>query len=243
MPRGQKQDESQQQDNGDKPESLLKAFQACMQSFMISVNQRIDNFIIDMNTKVTELKVSLEYTQAEVEDVKKKVANSVKDSERIQKFEDSMAETLKTIDYLENQSRRCNLRIDGLKEESNESWEETEKQFREMLTNRIDMSEAEVSNIDIERIHRTGPSKSQSHSGKPRQIVAKFTRFKDRELVLKKVKEVKPQGIYINEDYSPRVVAKRKELTVKMKELRSEGKTAYLSFDKLIVKDKHTPPS
>ena len=40
------------------------------------------------------------------------------------------------------------------------------------------------------------------------------------------------------DDYSQRVVTRRKELLPKMREARENGKIAYLSFDKLVVKDK-----
>ena len=44
--------------------------------------------------------------------------------------------------------------------------------------------------------------------------------------------------ISLNEDYSQRVITRRKELLPQMKEARERGKVAYLSFDKLVVKDK-----
>ena len=46
---------------------------------------------------------------------------------------------------------------------------------------------------------------------------------------------MKPRGTYLNEDYSQRVVARRKELIPAMKDARERGKIAYLSFDKLEI--------
>ena len=42
----------------------------------------------------------------------------------------------------------------------------------------------------------------------------------------------------MNDDYSQRVITRRKELIPQMREARERGKVAYLSFDKLVVKDK-----
>ena len=42
----------------------------------------------------------------------------------------------------------------------------------------------------------------------------------------------------MNEDYSQRVITRRKELLPQMKEACERGKVAYLSFDKLALKDK-----
>ena len=43
----------------------------------------------------------------------------------------------------------------------------------------------------------------------------------------------------MNEDYSQRVVARRKELLPKIMKAREEGKIAYLTFDKLVVRERH----
>ena len=51
---------------------------------------------------------------------------------------------------------------------------------------------------------------------------------------------MKPRGVYVNDDYSQRVITRRKELLPQMREARERGKVAYLSFDKLVVKDKLT---
>ena len=66
----------------------------------------------------------------------------------------------------------------------------------------------------------------------------KFRYFKDRDAVLQAARVNKPQGMFVNEDFSQRVVSRRKELIPAMREARDRGKIAYLSFDKLIVKDR-----
>ena len=43
---------------------------------------------------------------------------------------------------------------------------------------------------------------------------------------------------YVNEDHSQWVMTRRKQLLPKTSEARERGKVAYLSFDKLVVKDK-----
>ena len=190
-------------------DSPLKAFQACLQAFMVSVNQRIDSFIVEMNTKVTELKVSLEYTQTDVDALKQNMALKESCDEHISSIEKKLNKQADTIDYLENQSRRCNLRIDGLKETRNETWEETEALFRQMLTEKLEIPTETVAKIDMERVHRTGQQPNATDSTRPRQIVAKFTHFKDREAILKKARDIKPRNIYVNEDFSSRVVERK----------------------------------
>ena len=42
----------------------------------------------------------------------------------------------------------------------------------------------------------------------------------------------------MNEDLSHRVMQRRKELMPKLREARSNGKIAYLVYDRLVVKDR-----
>ena len=56
-------------------------------------------------------------------------------------------------------------------------------------------------------------------------------------MILRASKEKRLKKIYINEDYSHRIATKRQALVPKMLEERHVGKIAYMSYDKLIVKD------
>ena len=101
--------------------------------------------------------------------------------------------------------------------------------MRREITTSLELPETQVHAMTIERAHRTGRTGS-----KARTIVVKFAQYKDRELVLAAAKKKRPRGIYVNEDYW----ARRKELLPKMMKAREEGKIAYLSFDKLVVRDR-----
>ena len=81
--------------------------------------------------------------------------------------------------------------------------------------------------------HRTGRSVS-----KDRTIMVKFAQYKDHELVFAAANKKRPCGIYINEDFSQRIMARRKELLPKMMKAHKEGNIAYLSFDRLVVRDR-----
>ena len=52
---------------------------------------------------------------------------------------------------LEDRSRRGNLKVDGLKEISNENWDQTEEILQQMIRNVL-----ELEGINIERAHRVG---------------------------------------------------------------------------------------
>ena len=88
--------------------------------------------------------------------------------------------------------RRNSIRIDGIKEHNKESWEECERRVHLMLKERLD-----IENVEIERAHRAG----RKSRNKPRTIVCKHLRFKDKQNILRKGKLLKGTNVFINEDY------------------------------------------
>ena len=99
------------------------------------------------------------------------------------------------LEYLENQSRRNNIRIDGILEEENESWDTTEEKVKQVLAEKLNLEEA----LHIERAHRVGRVASGPRR-RPRTIVCKLRDFKQKEQILKVTRRIKPVGLYVNED-------------------------------------------
>ena len=61
--------------------------------------------------------------------------------------------------------------------------------------------------------------------------------YKDRETVFKAKKKLHGTNMFVNEDYSDRVIKKRMELMPKLKEARRKNQRAFLRFDKLVIYD------
>ena len=97
---------------------------------------------------------------------------------------------------LEDRCRRFNLRIDGVKETSNGTWEKCEEYLETLFKDKLGIEE----NIIIERAHRT-KSSSEGRRSKPRTIFCKFHNYKDKVKVLKNAKKLKGTNISINEDF------------------------------------------
>ena len=76
---------------------------------------------------------------------------------------------------LEDRSSRCNLRIDGVKETSNETWEKREEHLETLFKDKLGIEE----NIIIERAHSTKSSIREGRRSKPRTIFCKFHNYKD----------------------------------------------------------------
>ena len=223
-----------------------ETYKQCLQCFIDNTNSRIDKFVKDTTKELCEIKSSLEYTQREVDEIKSTVKTSTSNAttvtNRLEKAQQDIIDLTQETDYLESQSRRNNLRIDGIPESSNESWAETETCVRDVQHTKLQMAKETVDSIEIERAHRTGrknyPDSRSNEGKKPRTIVIKLTKFKDRELILKQAKEVRHRGLYVNEDFTRRVMDKRKGLIPEMMQARQEGKIAFLSYDRLVVKER-----
>ena len=93
---------------------------------------------------------------------------------------------------LEDQSRRDNIRIEGLNEYENERWEETKELLIETFSDHLGLK-----TVKIEGAHRVGDPKVSSK----RTIVAKLASFKDKKKILRKCNSQKGTGIYINEEF------------------------------------------
>ena len=92
--------------------------------------------------------------------------------------------------------------------------------------------------IEIERAHRTG---RRSGTGRPRHIVVKLLRYKDKEKIMRSSKSLKGSGVFINEDFSSRVMMRRQERQEQLRRARQQGKIAYFNVDRLIVKERVLP--
>ena len=129
------------------------AYQACLQSAVAEINRRVDCFMHETTTALTELRISLQYTQTQVEELKVNQSKENIDglSKKMLDFEDTIKKMEHSINYQENQSRRCNLRFDGVSEVDGETWEQTEKNVCRAMTTVLELPEAQVHAINIER--------------------------------------------------------------------------------------------
>ena len=126
-------------------ESTLKVF---LSAYMDSVNTRIDNLMKD----VQSVKSSLEFTQAQVEEL-------ITSDLRVKEVKVQIEDLGNKLDDLENRSRRNNLRFEGIPESPNETWGESESKIKHLISSQM----PEVGNdFVIERAHRVGRPRSDS---------------------------------------------------------------------------------
>jgi hypothetical protein len=88
------------------------------------------------------------------------------------------------VEYLENQSRRNNIRLDGVPEVHDETWEVTEQLVKDVLKDKLEISEV----ISVERAHRIGKRRvspgstaSATSTTRPRTIVCRLENWKQKD--------------------------------------------------------------
>lgn len=211
------------------------SFRACVNAIMDTANKRIDDLLRDL----MEVRTSLQFTQKEVDDLKmtnKGLQSSMKGQETdIVKLAESMLTLDTKTDFLDNHARRTNIIIDGMPEVEKENNSHSEEKVLELIKNKLKLDPEGLGIESVMRIGKVNKSKDGTPL-RPRPIVVKFNKLKDRDTVLRNAKKLKGTKIYINEDYPEAVRQKRKELLPKMREARQRGDIAFLRYDKLVIR-------
>lgn len=200
----------------------------------------LDVFMKDINTKlrdndnvIKELTRSLEFTQAEVLDLKQQVTRLEREKQEDRVTLTTLRKSAEDLEaranYQEDYSRRNNLHITGVDERPGENWEQTTAQVTKLLEEKLNLRD-----IELERAHRVGQPGGQRN----RPIVARFNRYQDRENVRRSAVKLRGTRIYINEDLCKASQEKRRQQLPLMKQARSEGKVAYFNHTRLIVKER-----
>ena len=198
---------------------------------MQSLSMRLDEVV----KSVQSIKTSLGFTQKNMEELKPVQAELIKTNKEIERLNSNLSSQSLSLEYMENQSRRNNIRVNGILESSRETWEEAEVKVKDAVKTKLGID------IDIERAHRVERKHRQGkESNQPRTIVCKLRDWKQREQVLRKARKEKPSGIHISEDLALATLKKREPLIPKLKAAKEAGKVAYFVLDRLVIRDKPT---
>ena len=159
--------------------------------------------------------------------------------EEVGKLRSALETQTSQMEYLENQSRRNNIRVSGIPESPDETWDSAESKVKQAIEEELGIA------VDIERAHRVNTRHPGGNGGrgdpeKPRTIVWRLHSWKQKEAVLRKARKEKPQGLFISDDLAAATLEKRATQLDKLREAKRAGKTAYFVLDRLII---HSKPS
>ena len=114
-------------------------------------------------------------------------------------------------------------------ETPNKTWEECEIKVQEKFKMKMGIEE----NIEIDRCHRITPKKKDPT--RPRTIICRLTKFKEKQKILINAKVLKDTGIFIYEDYCKDTMSVRKKLWEQVLNYRKQDKNAYLNYRSIVA--------
>lgn len=201
-----------------------------------------------LEKNVEELEAGMQYNDDDISDLQR-------DNK---KLENDVYELKKQLMYMENYSRRENLKFFGVQENIDPSYsgndmdegssrqygtlENTKEVLYQFLEEQLKI-ERPREKIEFQRVHRLG----KPNPLKSRPIIARFLRFSDREFVMEQArKHLKDdENLHVFDDIPKELYDLRKEQIQKLKKARQRGYTAYFSKahpDKLFVNGKYVAP-
>ena len=121
--------------------SLLLEQNQCTIKGFIDIIMKEHRIQIDgLKSEIGVLKASLESSQAEIVDLKKQVAANVKVNSSTNEVSDTVNEISKRHTMAETDARRCNIRIDGLAEDSTENSEQTQSKVVKFIKDKLSVN-------------------------------------------------------------------------------------------------------
>ena len=138
-----------------------------------------------LKKEVNDVKETLNFQEEMFEKKLKELENGRKTDCLCEELKRKNLVLVNKLTELEDRSRRNNLRIDGIVEDDNETWDESETKVRQIIRNDLDIEDAD--NIQIERAYRSGKSNGRDGSRNiKRTIIVRFLNYKDKEVILSK---------------------------------------------------------
>ena len=190
--------------------------------------ENLERYVKAVDEKVSNLQAKVDCFEAFKNKTEKKIkeledgldfANTERESFK-EKFDKLKCEINQLRDeklYMEVYQRRENLRFFGIKEEA-----DMEEDAREVLVGflKTELGMENADQIEFQRVHRVG--KRVSSSGKPRQIIARFLKYPQREEVMSNARKLKGKNFGISPDLPSEILERRKK---KMSNLNKRKRT------------------
>ena len=157
--------------------------------------KNVDAKVNALTTKVETLETTTGNAMKSIEELDRGVTFLNSEVEELKKLEKNCAALRQEVLYMGVYQRRENLRFYGI-EEDPEGAEDTRQVLIDFLQTELDIDDA--SDIELQRVHRIGSFNQQAP--KPRQIIARFLRYPDRERVMSNTRKLKGKKLGISAD-------------------------------------------
>lgn len=199
----------------------------------------IQKEITEVRKDIADVKKSLEYTQGELDTIKETVAENVSKIKimessilDLQAIRDENKKLRADLESLDAYGRRENLVFSNINESDDENCTSL---ILKLFTSNLGIDQSAAAYINFQRVHRLGGKRKD---GKPRDIIARFCLYPDREKVWNLRYKLKGTPIIIQEDFPPAMARRRRTLFPLFKRAKELKLDARLVKDRLIIAQK-----
>ena len=177
-------------------------------------NERLNNLSQEIKTNYDSIKQlkdntrDLEESLTVNQDLVEEKLNTLKSQMRSIQNEvsENKAELKEQLRIQEDRSRRNNIRVDGIEEDENETWVNTENKLRSFLYDELEITD-ELYTERADRVRRREGVRFNS-SNTPRTIAAKLLDYKEKEEVMRRRYKLKGTMYSVREDLFKETVEK-----------------------------------
>ena len=137
--------------------------------------------------------------------------------EEIEKMCGSLDYHTDKIEYLENQRWRSNIRLDGIREEGAETWDNTETKVKELLKEKLNLDKEP----DVERARQKSkmlqlaPKTSKDH---------RLRDWKQKEKIIRGARRIKPLEFLLMKTWHKKPLTRGKSSVPSLKKREETGK-------------------
>jgi len=211
-------------------------------NLLLSVLPELENYKSRINQLEEDKspQTSLQYAQAEIEDLKTKANDAESQQQKINADQERINKELKELQRrhikLECHSRRDNLKFFGVKEGERESNSDTETALREFMRTKLKIPPNDVKEIHFDRVHRISTHTRDGRNSGSRPIIVRLSAYQDKNFIKSFIKNL-PKGtnIGISDDFPKEVDEIRRKLYPVLKAAKREKKEAYFKVEKLFI--------
>ena len=125
--------------------------------------------IKELRGENVELKKSLEFSQCEIDSLKKRIPEVQNVLNNV-----GSVDLTNRIRLLEDQGKKKNLRITGLPELSSENSEQTQEKVQKLISEKLNLN-----NVHVKSAYRAGANSMRTNN-QPRPIIAKLSSFNEK---------------------------------------------------------------
>ena len=213
-------------DNKEIFKGLLEEAKSNFNDFVKIIISEMQEQLNELKRENLDLKNSIEFSQAQLQEVTQVFKKQAEDVERIKRSNESVIKLHEKIRSMEDESKKNNLRFDGVEYSQGENYEQTQEKIQRLIKDKLQL------NISLSGAARVG-----AHApGRCRTIIATFGSVVEKQACLRAAPKLRGTNFFffLNEDLSRESADIRRAKLPELKDLRKRGFIAYFRGTEIV---------